>query len=60
MSPTELTRQAFELYYIIRIQRHWVPERSERKKRLHLLGRRAFYRYMRRLKAESGQGISLT
>ena len=60
MTPTELTRQAFELYYIIRIQRHWVPERSERKKRLHLLGRRAFYRYMRRLKAESGQDNSLT
>ncbi len=59
MTPTDLTRQAFELYYLIRVQRHWAAERSERKKRLHLLGRKAFYRYMRRLKAESEQDDSL-
>jgi hypothetical protein len=55
MTPEELTKQAYELYYIIRVRRHSAPARSDRKKRLHLVGLRAFYRYMRRLKAESEQ-----
>jgi hypothetical protein len=55
MTPKELTKQAYELYYIIRVRRHWAPERSEHKKHLHFVGLRAFYRYLRRLKAESGQ-----
>lgn len=52
MTPEELTKQAFGLYYVIRVQKHWAPERSIHKKRLHLAGLRAFHRYLRRQKAE--------
>lgn len=55
MTSKELIRQAFELYYIIRVQKHWASERSVHKKRLHLLGLRAFQRYIRRQKAEESQ-----
>ncbi|WP_292434311.1 hypothetical protein [Methylobacter sp.] len=55
MTSKELTMQAYELYYIIRVQKHWAPERSVHKKRLHFVGLRAFNRYIRRQKAEQAQ-----
>ncbi|MGZ5076112.1 MAG: hypothetical protein ACXV9R_05770 [Methylobacter sp.] len=52
MATKELTKQAFKLYDNIRAQSDRAPERSEDMARLYFLGRKAFYRYKRRLKAE--------
>ncbi|MGZ4970600.1 MAG: hypothetical protein ACXV8O_04790 [Methylobacter sp.] len=52
MATKELTQQAFKLYDSIRTQSFNVQERSEDMVRLYFLGRKAFYRYKRRLKAE--------
>ncbi len=52
MATKELTKQAFKLYDNIRAQSYRVSERSEDMMRLYFLGRKAFYRYKRRLKAE--------
>ncbi len=58
-TPKELTQQAYELYYIIRVQKLWAAERSERKKRLHFVGLRAFHRFVRRQKAQGQEDIDV-
>ncbi|MDO9048367.1 MAG: hypothetical protein Q7U66_11620 [Methylobacter sp.] len=52
MIAKELTKQAFKLYDNIRNQSYRASECSEDSVRLYFLGRKAFYRYKRRLKAE--------
>jgi hypothetical protein len=52
MTARELTRQAFNLYDSIRAQGSQTLESTEERVRLYFLGRKAFYRYKRRLKAE--------
>jgi len=52
MTARELTRQAFNLYDSIRAQSSQTLENTEERVRLYFLGRKAFYRYKRRLKAE--------
>ena len=52
MTAKELTRQAFKLYDNIRTQSHRTSDCTESRVRLYSVGRKAFYRYKRRLKAE--------
>jgi hypothetical protein len=52
MTARELTRQAFNLYDSIRTQSDKTSDCAEERVRLYVLGRKAFYRYKRRLKAE--------
>jgi hypothetical protein len=52
MTARELTRQAFKLYDSIRALGSRTSECTEERVRLYFLGRKAFYRYKRRLKAE--------
>ncbi|EGW20373.1 hypothetical protein Mettu_3506 [Methylobacter tundripaludum SV96] len=52
MATRELTKQAFRLYDNIRAQSYRASACSEDGVRLYFLGRKAFYRYKRRLKAE--------
>ncbi|MGZ4980910.1 MAG: hypothetical protein ACXV8P_03260 [Methylobacter sp.] len=52
MTARELTKQAFNLYDSIRAQSSQTSECTESRVRLYFLGRKAFYRYKRRLKAE--------
>ncbi len=52
MAIKEMTQQAFKLYDNIRAQSFNTPDRLEDMLRLYFLGRKAFYRYKRRLKAE--------
>jgi len=52
MTARELTEQAFNLYISIRARTGKTSEYTEDTLRLYFLGRKAFYRYKRRLKAE--------
>lgn len=52
MTARELTRQAFNLYTNISVQNNKTSACIDDTLRLYFLGRKAFYRYKRRLKAE--------
>jgi len=52
VTNAELIEQAYKLYYVMRVRMNGIQERSDRKKRLFFIGRKAFYRYKRRLEAE--------
>jgi len=52
MTAKELTKQAFNLYDSIRAHSDKTSDCAEDRVRLYFLGRKAFCRYKRRLKAE--------